>query len=253
MAKRENDQTQGMAAPAVIIAAIRSGGTFLAHCLSNHPQIFCARGEPLHHLSEWVRALRPDRRKLLAALLNQTGYHVSMVKLTYPQAFHPDIWPWLEKRRPLVIWLRRENYIRQAVSVLVNRSARAGAINRAQHTFVQARPLRLELEPERILAKARELRVLDSQARGRLSGIRHMLPVTYADVIGGECAVEAEFLPMGTTVQICAFLDVRIEPLRCDLKKVNPYPLRELLSNWPIARSAIGRSEFGHCLDDEES
>jgi len=44
MSIRDNDQTKGMAQGAVIIAAIRSGGTFLTHCLSSHSMIHCDRG-----------------------------------------------------------------------------------------------------------------------------------------------------------------------------------------------------------------
>ena len=247
---RQNDQTQNMARAAIIIAAIRSGGTFLSHCLSNHPQVFCDRGEPLHHDSVWVNNLRPNRRHLLAAVTNQTGYHVSMCKLTYAQAFHPHIWPWLEKRQPLVVWLRRENLIRQAVSVLINKQARRGGVKRAQHTFREARPVQVELAPEQVLAKARELRSHDGQARARLARMSKMLAVTYAEVTGGEMATSAERLPEETAARLCAFLGVRPEVLGCDLQRVNPFPLRELLSNWPAVRAAVRKSEFTGMLGD---
>lgn len=248
---RQNDQTQNMARPAVIIAAIRSGGTFLSHCLSNHPQIFCDRGEPLHHDSVWVSNLHPDRRHLLAAILNQTGYEVSMCKLTYAQAFHPHIWPWLAKRQPAVIWLTRENLIRQAVSVLINRQARRqGGIKRPQHTFQELRPVQVELAPEQVLAKARELRSHDNQARQRLAGFKAVLPLTYNQIIGGE-GESAIRLPVRTTTRLCEFLDVRRETLRSDLKRVNPFALRTLLANWRQVTAAVQASEFAACLIDE--
>ena len=247
--KRENDQTQNVATPALIVAAIRSGGTFLAHCLSNHTQIFCDRGEPLHQRSLWVRALRPDRRRLLAALLNQTGYQVSMCKITYNQAFKSPMWEWIAKRKPLVVWLRRENVVRQAVSVLINKQARGGKLKRAQHTFSAPRPIRVSLEPKQVLQVARGLRERDKWAKIRVARMKVCL-LTYAEIVGGELA-SAERLPDDVATRLCAFLDVRFEDLGCDLRRVNPYPLSEMLSNWPAVRAAIRRSEFAGMLADE--
>ena len=59
----QNDRTKNLARPAVVIASVRSGGTYLAHCLSNHPQVFCDRGESLHHDSLWHRYLKADSVK----------------------------------------------------------------------------------------------------------------------------------------------------------------------------------------------
>jgi hypothetical protein len=249
MANVENDRTQGMSRPAVIIAAIRSGGTFLAHCLSNHSQIFCERGEPLHHGSVWHRTMKPDRQRLLAALLDQTGYQVSVCKLVYVQAFHRDIWPWLEKRRPMVIWLRRENAIRQAVSMLINKRARHGKITQAQHSFTAGHPVRAELAPDQVLRAARGLQERDLWAIKRLAGWK-TLELTYAQVVGGEGTM-ASSMPDETCERVCTFLGVRMEALGCDLQRVNPYPLSKMLSNWPAVRRAIKGSEFAEMLADE--
>jgi hypothetical protein len=250
MAIRENNQTRDIAAPVVIVAAIRSGGTFLAHCLSNHTSIFCDRGEPLHYRSVWCNALHPNRRHLLAALLNQTGYQVSMCKLTYMQALHRDIWPWLEAHRPRVIWLRRENHVRQAVSVLINKAARAGQLTRPQHTFAPTKPARVELAPALVLKAARGLSAVDRKAREQLRALGEMHSLTYADVVGGE-HMSAERLPTWTGMKLCQFLRVPYERMKCDLKRVNPYPLREMLRNWREVETAVQASEFADYLEDE--
>lgn len=248
---RENDQTQGMATGAVIVAAIRSGGTFLSHCLSNHPQVFCPRGEPLHYKSEWVQALKPDRRQLLAALLNQTGYKVSMCKLTYAQAGKAEIWAWLQEHQPKVIWLRRTNTVRQAVSVLINKRARAGQIERPQHTFHETGPVRVTFEPDTVLKWARRLKEDDRKVGKRLNRMKHLYTMSYADVVGGE-HVSAEALPTWARTKLAVFLGVDSGvPLGCDLKRVNPYPLREMIGNWPKVEAAVRASEFASCLEDE--
>lgn len=250
MAIRENNQMRDMATPVVIVAAIRSGGTFLAHCLSNHPQVFCDRGEPLHHRSVWCNELHPNRRHLLAVLLNQTGYYVSMCKLTYMQAFHRDIWPWLEAHRPRAIWLRRENHVRQAVSVLINKAARAGQLKRPQHTFAPTKPVSVELAPALVLKAARGLSAVDRRARKQLAKLGEAYPLTYADVVGGE-HMKAERLPTWTAMKLCSWLGVRHTRLYCDLQRVNPYPLRKMLSNWAEVEMMVRESEFADCLEDE--
>lgn len=250
----ENDQTLNMATPAVIIAAIRSGGTFLAHCLSNHSQIFCARGEPLHYQSQWQQ-LSPDRRQLLALLLNQTGYQVSMCKATYVQALNQQLWTWLVARQPRIIWLRRENVIRQAVSVLINQAARAGSLQRPQHTFTPLGPLQLAqvtLSPALVLKAARGLRAQDQQVATRLAdiNIQKICRLTYTDVVGGE-GLGVERLPAETSARLGKFLGVHYERLGCELQRINDQPLRELLANWRELVPILQESEFSQYLEDE--
>jgi len=250
MTVRENDLTKGVARPAVIIAALRSGGTFLAHCLSNHSQVFCGRGEPLHHLSPWYTELGMNRGRLLRVLLNQTGYQVSMCKLTYMQAFHREIWPDLVRINPLVLWLRRENVVRQAVSLLINHMARKGLLERPQHTFAAPKKAcAVEISPELVLKTARGLVEWDQDARKRLDALA-VCELTYAEVVGSE-SKSANRLPTQTGRRISKFLEVRYEALRCDLKRVNPYPLRELLSNWSEVEKAVLGSELAGLLEDE--
>lgn len=236
----------------MLVAAVRSGGTFLAHCLSNHSQIFCDRGEPLHHGNVWREAGAGWRRRLLAILLNQTGYRVSMCKLTYTQALHREIWPWLVERQPLVIWLRRENVVRQAVSALINRQARGGRVKRPQHSFTEVKRIRVELDPEAILKQARGLAARDKRAGRMLGGrMKRLCRLTYAEVVGGEMC-EATRLPLETTKGVCGFLGVDYELLRCELKRVNPGPLREMLTlkAWRAVEKAIRKSEFEELLGD---
>jgi len=69
-------------------------------------------------------------------------------------------------------------------------------------------------------------------------------------VVGGEDA-RAERLPLATTKRVCAFLGVDYELLRCELKRVNPFPLHEMIGNWRDVRKAIKESEFADLLEAE--
>jgi len=236
----ENDETKYSARSAVIVAAVRSGGTFLAHCLSNHPDIFCDRGESLHHTSLWHTHLTADRGKLLYCLTHMQGYRVSMCKLTYQQAFS-EVWDYI--RKIPIIWLRRENTIRQAVSVLLNEMARGGRIERPQHTFGRVEPVHMDLAPHLVLRAARGLLEQDQRAEGQLGGLEP-LRLTYEEIVG-----PASTLADGMGKRICTFLGVRCVALGCDLTRINPQPLAGMITNWEAVRGAIEGSEFAHCLE----
>ena len=81
MTKVENDTTRDPT-PAIIIAGPHTGGTFLAHGLSNHPDVYCERQEVLH-LGSSYRMIEAGLSSLdiLKIVWGQTGYLVSACKL----------------------------------------------------------------------------------------------------------------------------------------------------------------------------
>jgi hypothetical protein len=242
----ENDTTKHVAIPAVIIAGVRTGGTFLAHCLSNHPHIFCDRGESLHKGSIWNTTLGPDPVKLLHCLTHMQGYRVSLCKLLYAQAFNAEVWSYLVDTQPRVIWLTRENAIRQAISEMMVQMARRGEIVRPAHSFDPVAPLRMELAPESILASARNLVEADKLALGKILEMHLTLHLTYERVTRGQYRLDDE-----TGHDVCAFLGMRYVPMTCELQRINAQPLSEMLVNWDEASQVLRASEFADCLEGE--
>lgn len=246
----ENDLTKNIARPAVIIANLRTGGTFLAHCLSNHPRIFCDRAESLHHVSIWNKTLTVKQGRLLHCLLHMHGYDVSMTKLTYAQA--NSNWNYLIKTQPLVLWLRRENVIRQAVSIILNKMAREfHKIKYPQHSFDDVEPVSVDVAPEIILKYARSLKQKDADMMNKLTEFNHCLPLTYAEITSGERR-PASALDFDARGKICKFLGVYSSVLTADLKPINSRKLSETLQNWEAVRAAIDASEFVEFLEDEK-
>jgi hypothetical protein len=242
----ENDATKFTARPAVIIAGVRTGGTFLAHCLSNHPDIFCDRGESLHHGSVWSTNLGADPVKLLHCLTHMQGYRASLCKLIYSQAFAPNIWSYLVETFPRVIWLTRDNTIRQAVSEMMVQMGRRGEIARPAHSLEPVAPLRVELSAESILASARNLVAADELAGGKLEKMRSVLPLTYEQITRGQYRLSEE-----VGKEVCDFLGVRYVPMACELRRINAQPLSEMLLNWNDASPILRTSEFFACLEGE--
>ena len=245
----QNDRTKRIARPAVVIASVRSGGTYLAHCLSNHPQVFCDRGESLHHSSVWHKHIKADPVRLLHCLLHMEGYRVSMCKLTHSQAFTRAIWAYVKRHKPAVIWLRRENVLRQTVSVLINRAARRGKVKRPQHTFKATGPFSIGLSAPAILKQARGLRARDERAARMLSNFKRVLKLTYRDITDASTPGK---VPVPAARSICKFLGVPYAPLACDLVRVNPQPLSEIIRNWPAVEPALRASEFAKYLEDHD-
>ena len=168
-----------------------------------------------------------------------------MCKLTYQQAFLKEVWCYIAELE-YVIWLRRENTIRQAVSVILNQMARRGKIERPQHTFERVASICVELQPEWMLKTARVLLERDRKAKRRV-GPLNPLVLTYEEIVG-----PASTLADGAARRICEFLGVRYIPtLACELTRINPQPLSEMIANWDEVRGAIEESKFAHCLRDE--
>jgi len=143
-----------------------------------------------------------------------------------------------------VIWLRRENTIRQAVSYILNQMARRGKIQRPQHTFGRVGMICVELAPERVLCVARVLLEQDQWVRKRLKPLSP-LALTYEEIVGPSST-----LADGAAQKLCEFLQVRYIPtLACELTRINPQPLAEMITNWEAVRGAIEGSEFAHCLE----
>jgi len=170
------------------------------------------------------------------------GYRVSMTKLTYHQVFLGNVWGYVQGLQH-VMWLRRENTIRQAVSVILNQMARWGRIQRPQHTFGQVKSIRVDIEPERVLKTARALLQRDRKAEERISPL-NPLALTYEQIIGPASTLADE-----ATRRICEFLGVRYVPLGCELTRINPQPLAEMIENWDAVRRAIEASEFAEHLE----
>lgn len=234
--------------PAVIIAETRSGSTFLTHCLSNHPDIFCHRGEPMHGKSVWGKhKLIGD--DLLYCLLHQQFYTISMCELTRHQAFY-RFWEYLTRTQPKVILLSRKNVIRQCVEILLAKLNKQGKIQQPRHTVGISPEVRVSLAAETILEGARKYVVGAVAAHERCQAFDNLLEITYADIVGREIA-DVMSIAAPASERICSFLGVPALMMSCRLRATNPHPLRKILLNWDEVEEAVAQSELAYCLEDE--
>ena len=233
-----------MASPAVIITLQRTGGSWLAGCLSNHPNIFCTRGEPMATRSKWA-GVAPDETARLDLILSQQYYDVAMCKLINNHAFRPAVWKYLTTRTPpvKVLFLERENILNQALSHEINAGRRLGTVaGHPTHIFNKAELPPCRLDPAGVLARCEDEAGRYFLAESKLA--KSNLPIlrlTYDEITGGENAGE---IPESEGRRICSFLNVPYIPLGFSMRKVHWQPWRETVSNWKAIVDHLRGTEY---------
>lgn len=231
--KVQNDLTWNLV-KVVVLTGPRTGGTFLAHCLSNHPDVYCERQEVMHTNSSYRRGsavLTPVQ--ILDIIFGQSGYIAAACKLQYSQAGYSGIWEYLKEKEARIIQLVRANKLRQIISVIINRKVRAGEIPlHPQHSWKSTQRPSVEIAPDEILAEMGKVAGEEQRwtERIKISGLRS-IRLTYTEMIGAD-TIEAREMTPSAAARVCRFLGVRTMPLHCELKRINPWPLSEIVSNW---------------------
>lgn len=228
----------------LIVFTQRGGSTFLAHCLDSHTEIGCERGEPLLKVHPWLKAFpKASPEKILAMLLNRPGYPVTVARISYrhlrrvPRKFMENL--------DGIIHLHRHNVVRNLISSTINTRQL-----KSPHTYTHLPLTQIELDPDWLIANITKYTRAVKGVRkslGRL-GVPVLL-LRYDEIVGGE-GQEAFEIPRERGKDICKFLGVDYQPLYCWLKRTNPEPTREIISNWPEVKGALIRAGHGRYLKE---
>lgn len=244
MAKKriDNDRTKGLAVPFLILAHVRTGGTFAAHALSNHPQVYCDRGETLHHLSAWRKAGIPAK-VIMKVIWSLDGYHAAGFRAIYRQAFHSLIWPVIQEVKPRIIHLTRRNITRQGVSFGYQQMVRQGKLPYYPvHSFEAGIPDPVAATPKIITAFAVRVRNEMEKARSILKNYPgQILEIAYEDMTGEE---DATHMADDVTIRIENFLGIQPVKLPVFLRKDFDLPMAKWFTNWPDIRKSLKRAGF---------
>ena len=249
MARIENDTTRDPI-PFVIIAGPRTGGTFLAHGLSNHPDIYCERQEVIHVNSSYRMAsahLTPVN--ILDIVLGQNGYRSAGCKLQYSQAGYQHVWKHVRQRKARIIHLTRDNKVRQAVSAIINRKARAGEIEiHPQHSWALAKCPAVTIEPAVLMDEIAAIMEPMKKWRERIAeSALECLSLTYEQIVGPG-TVEAAAIAEPAARRLCEFLRVDWAPMPVALRRINPWPIDRIVTNWPAIVAALAGTDYGIML-----
>ena len=232
---------------AIIIGEPRAGGTLMACCLSNHPEIYCDRWEPLNSGSLWYRMF-PDDVDRLHLLLHQPYYKVSMCKLLPRHIYRKPVMDYLKQHRPPVrtIHVYRENILAQAVSCVINVHSRKYVMDHPTHIFKPIELAPVELNPAEVIVWCEASLNHHRQATKWASQMRlPVLRVSYEEMTRNA---DTGRLPGALGRTICEFLDVSEELLYTRMHKVHSPSLSEVVANWPEVVKAIGKSPYAEYL-----
>lgn len=237
------------AQPAIVIAHTRSGGCWLMHCLSSHPDISCPRGEPLLPASNYRRAFpKATDTDILTCVGNPEQYRIGIAKVTYNQ-LTPGIEKWIDDHKAPVIHLTRRNIVRVVVSQMITGMAVTNRVDHVAHSFKRPDPVCVHLSPNRVLHLCKRM-VNRKVAMMKKLGKYQALHVDYAEMVGGEGNQAAEMDPV-IGADICDHLGIQRKVMTAQLKRVNGYPLHRIIKNWAELQYAVKHSKFAWCLDDE--
>jgi len=204
---------------AVIIAANRSGGTFLSHALDSHPLIVCERDEPLHRRSPYARA-GLDIRATRDLIWSREQSAVNMFKVSYSQFLGKgDVFPKIFEVKPHIIHLYRDNLLAAGLSEVLRRER--GFPTHHINRIPGKSPSPVSLNPITV-ADMIEKYILDrAKVRNKLKQIGSpTIEISYVDITGGE---GESVYGVKSNRQICIFLDVYVTPLMAQyVHKVNP-------------------------------
>lgn len=233
--------------PFVVVAGNRTGATFLCHCLSNHPQVFCHRGETMHQGDVWRRSFpRMSPERLLDAMLHQTGYVASGCKLLQEQLLSPKVLGYVTKHQVPILFLVRRSLLSQAVSLWIVRNKVLG--HPLHTTKVQAKNLSKTLiEPSELLLYCKGLVAIEEAAGRQVKQLGlPVLHLTYEEIVGPKSSTK---VPVEVGKRICAFLEVKVRRLSSSVRKVHSADLGEVLTNYEEIRRVFLESEFASRLE----
>lgn len=236
-----------------VVAQQRSGTHFLLSLLNSHSAIATA-GEVLHHTTSnhnfydyWAErvatdpvAIRPSQavavwRDFAAQLREELHVPRIVMILMYNQlaALQPRLRDVAFFGQP-VIHLVRRNILRTHISDYINRSRIAPT-----HTREQRAAISISLPTAELLAELRARKTAIDATREQLRTHARTIEVTYEDLVHSRKEALAELID---------FIGAADEQLETSLERTNPWPLREMLTNFDEVASLLGSTEFAEML-----
>jgi LPS sulfotransferase NodH len=235
----------------VIVTAGRTGSDLLADLLNSHPDVVC-ESEILYQ-----RRLLPERyvagRAARAGLLGARAYGFKLASGHgghQPRAGSPPTWPTpaMKARDRLldqmaedgahVIFLRRNNHLAQAVSLMLAEQTRWHWRRDEGATFAPA-----TLDVVHLLALTYFFEDTDNYLASMVAPLPHVRLVYEEDLIDAEAQ-------QATVDLVCSHLGLPKAPASSDLVRLTPRRLEETIANFAEVEALFGRTRFGRYLHE---
>ena len=226
-----------MTARAVIISAQRSGGLFLAGCLSNHPDVHCPREEPFRRQAIWQQKLKLGHAALLDFVLSEPYYQVSMCRLTYDQAFNEQVHGYLVQRQVAIIHLVRA-VMPTVTSTLLAKQEIAKGVPRHSFDGTFEDNEVLEALPSDVMNRIKRLLQQRKQFASLYAGSEQLVVRYEAMTRGGR------HLSVEATNQICDFLGVHRTMLHAHNRKMHKRPIESYYRHWKAIKALLDEHDW---------
>ena len=220
---------------ALIVSAQRTGGQFLAACLSNHPDVHCLREEPFKRDAIWQQRLRLGHARLLDFVLSEPFYKVGMCRLTYDQAFNPEIKKYILKSKPHIIHLVRDPLETVTSTLLAKLEILRGILRHdVSGDFVDDEVLGVGAAV--VIERVKHLLIQQAHFC-EIFGKLNILTLNYADLTD---PLMPRALKNATTIKICHFLGLESAYLLwAHNHKMHKRPIESYYSRWPEIKAAL--------------
>lgn len=234
----------------------RSGSTVLGGLLAQHPGIFWDREIYEREFREWQTrhgrfkvgdpqpALDPIRhlqQRVSRGGRRWYGFEVKFFHLEHAQL---PLATYVTQLREVGVTrflvLRRKNYLRKIVSSMIASTTRQWHVGRGG----EARKATITIDPARVPIDRNDrslLQLLESYERG-FRGLQallrpgEVLHLTYEDDVQTD--------PAQAYAKSVAFLGLEPRPVKTQLGRTNPYPLRQLVENFDDVERALAGTPF---------
>jgi hypothetical protein len=219
---------------AVIVSAQRSGGLFLAGCLSNHPDISCPREEIFKRESIWQKKLKMNHSKLLDFVLSQPYYEVNICRLTYDQIFNSEIQAFIKNENIKIIHLIRMILPTVTSTLLAKKEMREGTPRHFFDDTFQDNEI-LDSAPDEVIHRIKHL-------IGQRRGFKEHFGTDHLTLQYEEITKLGWMLPQDQAVKICEYLGVIPVRMTTRNKKMHRRPIRSYFQKWDQIEAEINRS-----------
>ncbi|MFO7743383.1 MAG: hypothetical protein R6X31_13845 [Anaerolineae bacterium] len=182
--------------------------------------------------------------KIARAMFTQQFYHASGFKANWG---FKDNWPdpeWqglsldvMRKLRPRIIFLTRENKLKQAISALYLKAGKCAHPGFSVHSLNGDRPaFQTKIDPQAALGWRNRFAKTEKVARRTIKaeGLDY-LEITYEQMTGGQ---HVDCIVAEVAEGLCEFLSVDDHPLCAGLKKLAPPDISDIVTNWAEIRKA---------------
>jgi LPS sulfotransferase NodH len=217
-----------------IVSTARTGSNYLSAGLKTSPSI------RMYHeiFADHHRQIGKDFEKTLSTVFQLESKSTEIVgfKVFYNH-LNEEEWQKLQSYRDLkIIHLTRKNRLRTVISLEI--AFKTGYWTKSGN-FGEPKDKRLILDPSKLMTRLEEIEEGEAATRSRFSD-RQLLEVVYEELVQS---------PREMFASVGSYLGVdNIDPEQIRLKKQNPEPLTQLISNYDEIAAALKQTRFAEHL-----